>query len=92
MAYGIPVISSSVHANSYFIDDGVTGLVHSYEDVDSIVEKIDLLYKNSTLRDKITKNARDWVVQNRDSKITGPLMKKIYLETLEKHHNINQKT
>ena len=92
MAYGIPVISSSVHANSYFIDDGVTGLVHSYEDVDSIVEKIDLLYRDSTLREKITKNARDWVVQNRDSKITGPLMKKIYLETLEKHHNINQKT
>ncbi len=90
MAYGIPVISSSVHANSYFIDDGVTGLVHSYEDVDSIVEKIDLLYRDRILREKITKNARDWVIQNRDSKITGPLMKKIYLDTIEKYNSSNQ--
>jgi glycosyltransferase involved in cell wall biosynthesis len=90
MAYGIPVISSSVHANSYFINNGVTGLIHSYENVNSIVEKIDLLYKDSILREKITKNARDWVVQNRDSKITGPLMKKIYLETIEKYNSTNQ--
>ena len=90
MAYGIPVISSSVHANSYFIDDGVTGLVHLYENVDSIVEKIDLLHKDSVLKEKISKNARNWVVQNRDSQITGPLMKKIYRETLEKYNSSNQ--
>jgi len=90
MAYGIPIISSSVHANSYFIDDGVTGLVHQYEDVDAIVEKIDLLYQDRLLREKIIKNARNWVVQNRDSKITGPLMKKIYLETIEKYNSRNQ--
>jgi len=90
MAYGIPVISSSVHANSYFINDGVTGLVHRYENVESIVEKIELLYRDRSLREKIIKNARNWVVQNRDSKITGPLMKKIYLETIEKYNSTNQ--
>ena len=90
MAYGIPVISSSVHANSYFIDDGVTGLVHLYENVDSIIEKISLLYKDSSLRKEISNNARKWVVQTRDSKITGPLMKTIYLETIEKYNSSNK--
>lgn len=90
MAYGIPVISSSVHANSYFIEDGVTGLIHRYEEVDAIVEKIDLLHRESALREKISKNARAWVVEHRDSKITGSLMKKIYLATLEKYNSSNQ--
>ena len=90
MAYGIPVISSSVHANSYFIDDGTTGLIHQYEDVDAITEKIELLFRDSELRKNISKNAREWVIQHRDSKITGPLMKTIYLETLEKYSSTNE--
>ncbi len=90
MAYGIPVISSSVHANSYFINDGETGLIHQYEDADDIANKINLLYHNVDLRNKISKNARQWVVQHRDSKVTGPLMKKIYTETIEKYNSTNQ--
>ena len=90
MAYGIPIISSSVHANSYFIDDGETGLIHQYEDADDIANKIDLLYHNTNLRNKISKNARQWVVQHRNSKVTGPLMKKIYTETIEKYNSTNQ--
>lgn len=90
MAYGIPVIASSVRANSYFIDHGETGLIHRFEDVNDIVNKIELLYSDSTLREKISTNAREWVIQHRDTKITGPLMKKIYLETLEKHNSSNR--
>lgn len=90
MAYGIPIIASSVRANSYFIDDGETGLIHRLEDVDDIVNKIELLHKDRTLREKISTNAREWVIQHRDTKITGPLMKKIYRKTLEKHNSNNQ--
>ena len=90
MAYGIPVIASSVHANSYFIENGKTGLIHQYEDVDDIVNKINLLYTNIDLQNKISKTARQWVVQHRDSKVTGPLMKRIYTETLEKYDSSNQ--
>ena len=90
MAYGIPIISSSVHANSYFIDDEKTGLIHQSEDADDIAKKIDLLYHNIDLRNEISENSRQWVVQHRDSKITGPLMKRIYVETLEKYNSSNQ--
>ena len=90
MAYGIPIISSSVHANSYFIDDEKTGLIHQSEDADDIASKIDLLYHNIDLRNEISENSRQWVVQHRDSKITGPLMKRIYVETLEKYDSSNQ--
>jgi len=90
MAYGIPIIASSVHANSYFIEDGISGLIHPYENAEALAKKIALLYKDDILREKIAKNARKWVIQHRDSKLTGPLMKKIYLETLEKYNSRNQ--
>jgi len=84
MAYGIPIVSSSVRANSYFIEDGVNGLVHEVENVDSLKDKILVLYKNEKLRNKIAVNAREWVVENRDSKNTGKLLRNIYKETKEK--------
>ncbi len=84
MSYGIPVISSSVRANSYFIEDGVNGLVHKSEDSDSIVEKLKLIHNNDALREKIILNGRAWVVENRESNIAGPKLKEIYKQTVKK--------
>jgi len=88
MAYGIPVISSSVRANSYFIEDGINGLVHEVESIVSLNDKILALYTNEKLRNKIAKNAREWVVNNRDSKNTGKLLKSIYQETTNKFYGM----
>jgi glycosyltransferase involved in cell wall biosynthesis len=90
MAYGIPIIASSIHANSYFIDDEETGLIHRSEDADDIANKIELLQKDGKFREKISANAREWVIQHRNTKSTGSLMKKIYIETLEKHDSSNR--
>ena len=90
MAYGIPVISSSVHANSYFIKDGITGLIHQHENVNDLAEKILLLSKNKPLRDKISTNARAWVIEHRDSSATGTMMKNIYLKIIENYNSSNQ--
>lgn len=87
MAYGIPIISSSVRANSYFIEDGVTGLIHQKENVESIIENILKLYKDLNLRTKLSKNGRHWVVKNRDSRMTGNRLKQIYQETISRYHD-----
>ena len=86
MAYGKPIISSSVRANSYFIEDGVNGLIHKKESVESLVSNIEKLYEDDELRKNISKNAREWVVQNRDSRDTGKLLKIIYHNTQEKFY------
>ena len=84
MAYGIPIISSSVKANSYFIQNRVNGLIHDSENSDSIVEKLKLLYENNVLKQEIGHNARKWVVANRESKIAGPKLEDIYQQTLNR--------
>ncbi len=90
MAYEIPVIASSVHANSYFIKDRITGLIHQHENVNDLAEKILLLSKNKPLRDKISTNARAWVIEHRDSSATGAMLKEIYLKTIENYNSSNQ--
>ncbi len=81
MAYGKPIVSSSVRANSYFIEHEINGLVHQKESVESIVENIIKLYEDKELYHSISQNAREWVVKYRDSKSTGKLLKKIYQHT-----------
>lgn len=86
MAYGKPIISSSVRANSYFIEHGINGLIHEKESVESIVENILKLYEDKNLYDTISRNARGWVVKHRDSKMTGKLLKEIYTKTMKKFY------
>ena len=86
MAYGKPIVSSSVRANSYFIEHEKTGLVHEKESVVSIVENILKLYEDKELYQSISNNARDWVVKYRDSKMTGKLLKNIYEKTVERFY------
>lgn len=87
MAYGIPIISSSVKANSYFIEHGVNGLVHETEDIKSLINQLLALEKNTNLRKKIGENARNWVVTHRNSKLAGELLKNIYHTTLARYEN-----
>jgi glycosyltransferase involved in cell wall biosynthesis len=86
MAYGIPVISSSVRANSYFIQHGFNGLIHQSENSDDLMAKILSVYSNPLLRQTLSKGGREWVVKHRDSALTGKLLKKIYQETREKFY------
>lgn len=87
MAYGIPIVSSSVRANSYFIEHGVNGLVHEIEDVASLSEQLLTLEKNTDLRKKLGANAREWVVTHRNSKLAGDLLENIYRTTMDRYEN-----
>jgi len=85
MSYGVPIVSSSVKANSYFIEHGVNGLVHESENVDSLIDQLLTLENNINLRIKIKQNARDWVLAHRNSKLAGDLLKNIYTETMDQY-------
>lgn len=87
MAYGIPIISSSVKANSYFIEHGVNGLVHEIEDIKSLTDQLLSLEKSTDLRKKLGNNAREWVVAHRNSKLAGDLLENIYFTTMDRHEN-----
>lgn len=86
MAYGIPVISSSVRANSYFIEDGINGLLHQAGNSDDLATKILAVYSDGALRQRLSEGGRDWVVKHRGSSQTAILLKKIYQETQEKFY------
>lgn len=86
MAYGIPVISSSVRANSYFIEDGINGLLHQAGNSDDLATKILAVYSDGALRQRLSEGGRDWVVKHRGSSQTAILLKKVYQETQEKFY------
>ena len=59
MSFGIPVVSFSVGDVPYIIQNGKDGFVVKDRDFTELIEKIKLLLKNETLRDKIGKNAKE---------------------------------
>ncbi|MCH1624891.1 glycosyltransferase family 4 protein [Ferdinandcohnia quinoae] len=65
-AMGVPVIASDIPGPQNGIVDGVTGYLVPVKSVDHLVKKIELLYKNRILREKIGFNARKLVEENFD--------------------------
>ena len=59
MSFGIPVVSFSVGDVPYIIQNGKDGFFVKDRDFTELIEKIKLLLKNETLRDKIGKNAKE---------------------------------
>ena len=59
MKYGLPVIASNVGGNVELIKDGETGVLYEYGSIQSMEEKIDLLF-DVNLRQCIAKQAYEW--------------------------------
>lgn len=59
------IIASDVDAQKEFIEDGVNGILHIKGNVNSIVEKLELLLNSSELRNSLGVNAHNWVISNR---------------------------
>lgn len=77
LAMGKPVVASRITGIQTMIQDGHNGLLFNPGDVDDLVKKIELLYRNKSLCEKISKNAR-----NLDSKYDCRLKNKIILDRL----------
>jgi PEP-CTERM/exosortase A-associated glycosyltransferase len=66
MAMEKAVIGSDVGGISELIEDGVTGLLHRPGDIGDLAAKIEMLAGNPTLRRTLGRQAREWVVAERD--------------------------
>lgn len=66
MAMGKAVVGSSVQAISEMIDDGRTGLLHTKDDLDSLVNTLETLLDDESLREALGRQSREWVREQRN--------------------------
>ena len=72
------VIASNVAALEEIVNDGVTGLLFDKDDPESLTEALVKSIQDSKLRKKLGKNARQWVVENRDWKVLSQKVTQLY--------------
>ena len=80
MAMEKVVLSSNVAALAEIIKDGYNGMLFKKDNVNDLAEKIELLADDTTLRDKLGKQAREWVIQERDWNIISKRLHDVYRE------------
>lgn len=66
MAMEKPIVVSNLEAYNECIIDGENGLYCESDNVDDLSDKLTTLIENKELRTSLGKNAREWVVQNRE--------------------------
>lgn len=81
MALGVPVITTDVGSNCEWIKDGKTGFICRKEDIADIADKIETVFNNKSLVDKITENAYKFLEKRYQEKdILLTLLKKLEYE------------
>jgi glycosyltransferase involved in cell wall biosynthesis len=78
MAMEKVVLSSDVAALAEIVDDGFNGILFKKDNVEDLAKKIDILMQDKDLRIKLGKQARDWVVKERDWKVLSNKLVNIY--------------
>lgn len=78
MACEKPIIVSDLDAYKEIIVEGKTGLYCIPDSVPDLLNKIKLLIDNKELRSELGKNARDWVIANREWSSNGQKLREIY--------------
>jgi glycosyltransferase involved in cell wall biosynthesis len=74
MAMEKPIIVPNLEAYNEIIIDNENGLYFEANDENSLLEKLTILLENETLRSELGKNARNWVIENRNwNNITNEL-------------------
>ncbi|MBA7694525.1 N-acetyl-alpha-D-glucosaminyl L-malate synthase [subsurface metagenome] len=62
MACGVPVVATNVSDNSYVVKEGETGFLVELGDVEGMAGRIQNLFTNDTMLQKMRQKARKWVV------------------------------
>jgi len=83
MSFGIPVVSFSVGDVPYIIQNGKDGFVVKNRDFTELIEKIELLLKNETLRNKMGRNAKEKIMREFTVEKMIKKYTKVYLNLLK---------
>jgi len=83
MATGKVLITSDVAALAEIVDDGKTGLLHRKDDAEHLAERLKEAITDSDLRDKIGKQAREWVCETHSWDVISKRVTEVYTRLLE---------
>ena len=83
MATGKVLITSDVAALAEIVDDGKTGLLHRKDDAGHLAERLKEAITDSELREKIGKQARDWVCETHSWDVISTRVTEVYTRLLE---------
>ena len=79
---GIPVIGSRIGGIPYIIEDGKNGFLFEVNNKVLLKEKIDKIYKNYELREKIGNNARNYYLEKMEISNNIKILEKIYTKVI----------
>lgn len=82
MSMGLPIIVSELDAWKEIIKDNETGLYYEPDNEQNLLGKLIKLIEDPELRQRLGENARKWVMENREWKHMGRLMRGIYERVL----------
>ena len=77
------VIASNVAALEEIVSDGETGLLFEKDNPESLTEVLVRSIQDSQLRQNLGRNARQWVIENRDWKILSQKVTQLYDSLIE---------
>jgi glycosyltransferase involved in cell wall biosynthesis len=83
MASGVPVIATDVSDNRFVIPDGVAGFIVPLHDPEFLAQRIIELADDAALREKLGRQAREWVVETFSLQKMSASFGKIYRQYWE---------
>jgi len=78
MASELPVVAPSVGGIPMIVENEVNGYLYSSGNLEEFVEKVKILLKNSSLREKIGKENRKKIIENFNWKKSAEKLKELY--------------
>jgi len=80
MAMGKAVVASDVAALKEIITVGLNGYLHEKGNTESFIEQLTNLLDDPELTQRVGKQARKWVVENRDWALLAQVIGRAYAE------------
>lgn len=80
---GVPVIVTNVGGVPEVVDDGRTGFIVPPEDANALAEKMELLWRDRELRNRLADNAREFVLQRYDWKPNAKILEDAFLSFVQ---------
>jgi glycosyltransferase involved in cell wall biosynthesis len=82
MACGVPVVATDVSDNRELVPDGEVGFIVPSGDIRQLRDRILLLLESQSLRERMARRAREWVVQQFSSQRLAERTATVYREAI----------